>query len=296
MQNLALITVLFNSNEVLPDFFKSIGEQSYKNITLFLIDNSPSLKTRKIIESLSEQCNVKNIRHIENDENLGVAAANNIGIKLAIKNRCTDFIILNNDILFNDNNLFEKLLKLSDQKKLDMIAPKIYYHNSNRLWFAGGKYNKWKGGVKHFGDKQEDEGQYDKEGYISYAPTCFVYVKKEVFEKVGLMDEDYFVYSDDLDFMYRALRAGYNLYYLPNTNIYHKISVSTGGAYSSFSIYYMIRNRVFFIRKHFKFPVKQIAIFYTWLSLFILLLKSPQRHLWRKLNKGFFDGLKMPVK
>jgi GT2 family glycosyltransferase len=72
-----------------------------------------------------------------------------------------------------------------------------------------------------------------------------------VFEVIGVMDERYFVYSDDVDFMYRAMRAGLKLYLLPEAKLWHKVSGLTGGALSEFSLYYGSRGRALFLYKHF---------------------------------------------
>ncbi len=296
MNKLGLVTVLYNSDDVLEGFFKSVASQSYTDYVLYIVDNSPSSATRSLLKQLNTQFKITGITHIENEINTGVAAANNTGIKKAFEDGCTDFIILNNDIVFEDVNTFATLVDIANNNIADIIAPKIYYYGTKKIWYAGGSFNKWKGGIKHFGDRQEDKGLYDKPAYVSYAPTCFVYIKGEVFKKTGLMDETYFVYCDDLDFMYRALQHGFRLYYLPNPFIFHKISSSTGGTLSAFGIYYVTRNRIFFVRKFLRAPVKPIALFYTWFSLSVLLLISHKRNLIKKLNAGFADGFKLKAK
>lgn len=263
---LGLVTVLFKSEDVLPDFFKSISLQKYKNYKLYLIDNSPSTKTRELIANLNDKYKLSEVEHIENSINIGVAAANNIGIKKAIYDGCGDQIILNNDILFLDINLFDKLINLAQTNQHAIIAPKIFFYSSNKLWFAGSSFIKWSVNVKHRGEFKEDNSQYTS-GITQYAPTCFVYVKKEVFEKVGLMDERYFVYVDDLDFMYRVVNYGYTIWFENNLSLEHKISQSTGGKFSDFSLFYTIRNRVFFARKFYNSIQVLIVALYVFVSL-----------------------------
>lgn len=263
---LGLVTVLFKSNDVLPDFFRSISLQAYKNYKLYLIDNSPSEKTKELIANLNEKYKLSEIEYIENSFNIGVAAANNIGIKKAISDGCEDQIILNNDILFLNPNLFDKLIYIAQTNKQAIIAPKIFFYNSNKLWFAGSSFIKWSVNVKHRGEFKVDNNQYTS-GITQYAPTCFVYVKKEVFGKVGLMDERYFVYVDDLDFMYRVVNYGYTIWYENDLSLEHKISQSTGGKFSDFSLFYTIRNRVFFARKFYNPMEVVIVALYVFASL-----------------------------
>lgn len=263
---LGLITVLYKSDDVLPDFFKSIYVQTYKNYKLYLIDNSPSLKTKNIIANLQSTYPLTAIEHIENEHNVGVAAANNIGIKKAIEDKCADQIILNNDIVFNNPNLFEALIQLANKTNHAIIAPKIFFHNSKKIWYAGSSFTKWNVNVKHRGEFEEDTNKY-LSGVTPYAPTCFVYVKEEIFEKVGLMDERYFVYVDDVDFMYRVVKHGFSIWYENNLSLEHKISQSTGGKFSDFSLYYTVRNRIFFARKFYNLPKVFIATIYVIVSL-----------------------------
>jgi len=76
-------------------------------------------------------------------------------------------------------------------------------------------------------------------------------IRASVFERIGLMDERYFVYYDDTDFVFRCLKHGLRLVYQGSAELRHKVSSSTGGGGSDFSIYYYNRNRLFFIRKNY---------------------------------------------
>lgn len=291
---LALVSVLYQSDAVLPDFFKSIALQEHQNYVLYLVDNSPSSNTKNIIAELQNKYKLTAIQHIECSTNIGVAAANNIGIKKAIADGCQDQIILNNDIVFENTNLFSSLIKIATTTTHSVIAPKIHFYNSNKLWYAGSSFIKWNVNIKHHGEFEEDTNQYQSE-VTQYAPTCFVYVKKEVFETVGIMDERYFVYVDDLDFMYRVTQNGFSIWYENNLSIQHKISQSTGGKFSNFSLFYNIRNRIFFARK-FYHPLQTLVVaFYTWLSLsyhVIVTAKKPLALI--KVINAIKAGYKMP--
>jgi len=85
---------------------------------------------------------------------------------------------------------------------------------------------------------------------VTYTPTCCVLIRAELFAKIGLMDADYFVYVDDTDFMYRAMKAGASLFYLPGATLLHKVGRLTGGGESPFGLRYTARNRAYFMLKH----------------------------------------------
>ncbi len=134
-----------------------------------------------------------------------------------------------------------------------MTTPLIYYSHprENVVWCAGGYFQpRLAYRVLHYGDNEQDVGQFNQARIVTYAPTCCVLIRREVFDRVGLMDERYFVYADDTDFMLRAMNANQTLWYLPEAKLWHKISSLTGTPSSPFSMHYGARNRAFFIAKH----------------------------------------------
>ena len=263
---IGLVTVLYNGIEVLEGFFKSLSNQRYKNFVLYVIDNSPNEIALDEAKILANKFNIQS-EFIYNNANLGVAKGNNQGIELALKNNCDYILLLNNDIEFDENTIYD-MLQYAKEKNESIVVPKIYYHGTNNLWMAGGYISKLKGISPHRGDKEEDFGQYDNIEYINYAPTCFMLIKKEVFENVGLMDEKYFVYYDDTDFIWRTNKKGYKIVYFPKCKIQHKVSFSTGGGESIFSIYYTTRNRVYFIKKNFNIFYKYISLSFFYFTRF----------------------------
>ena len=84
-----------------------------------------------------------------------------------------------------------------------------------------------------------------------YAPTCCMLVRREVFDRIGLMDERYFVYWDDTDFCYRMYKAGLRLMCDSTVMMTHKVSSLTGGVASDFFIKFHHRNQIYYARKHF---------------------------------------------
>lgn len=159
---------------------------------------------------------------------------------------------------------------------------------------AGGYMDNWRALGVHCGYGKTDAPKYNVGKYISYAPTCFMMIAKEVFEKVGYMDEKYFAYYDDTDFVLRAKRAGFKLYYEPSVNILHKVSSSGGGDLSAFYIYYSNRNKIYFIRKNMKGFRRFFAIAYTRISRLFFWLKFNKAQK-KELVRGLKDGFKMQI-
>lgn len=294
MTKTGLVTVLYKSDDVLEGFFKSIAAQAYKDYILYLVDNSPNEISDGLIQKYLQQYPVSACRHIKSNGNIGVAAGNNTGIHHALKDGCTHVLLLNNDIETEENNVIGRLVSLCGEKGERMVVPKIFYYDTKKLWMAGGYMDNWRALGVHYGYGKADAPKYNVGQYISYAPTCFMIIAKEVFEKVGYMDEKYFAYYDDTDFVLRATKAGFKLYYEPSVNILHKVSSSGGGDLSAFYIYYSNRNKIYFIRKNLRGFKRFFAISYTLTARLFFWLKFNKTQK-KELVSGLKDGFKMQV-
>lgn len=292
MAKIGLVTVLFKSDTVLLDFFKSIAKQTHKDYILYLIDNSPAPSSDKIIEDCLAQNTITQYTHIKNIANIGVAEGNNIGIRQALADDCSHIILLNNDIELEQDFVFSNMLSLCEKGE-KIIVPKIFYYDTRKLWMAGGVMNKWRALGIHYGNGKDDAPEYNIAKYITYAPTCFMMIESSIFKTVGLMDAKYFAYYDDTDFVFRAIKAGYKMYYQPALTVLHKVSSSTGSN-PTFYVYYSTRNKIYFIRKNLKGIVKYFAICFTvFTRIFYYLWFDKERK--TKLIQGLRDGFKVPI-
>jgi GT2 family glycosyltransferase len=290
MSKIGLVTVLYKSDDVLEGFFRSISRQTYKDYILYLVDNSVNDFTNSLVKKLTETYPVTQCHHIKNSENVGVAAGNNIGARQSILDQCTHILLLNNDIEIDQDNVFNRLVYLCEERGETMVVPKIYYYGTQRLWMAGGYMDKWRALGVHFGYKKKDRSKYNIAKHISYAPTCFMIIAKQVFEKTGFIDEKYFAYYDDVDFVFRAAKNGFYIYYEPSISILHKVSSSAGTA-SPFYVYYSNRNKIYFIKKNLKGLNRYFAICYTIVSrIFFWMKYDPGRR--KKLIEGLRDGFR----
>lgn len=293
MAKIGIVTVLYNSSSVLEDFFKTLSQQTLKDFVLYIIDNkSPddSLSKSKELAIAYQESFLSVI--IENDDNYGIAAGNNIGVKRALEDNCDYILLSNNDIVMN-NDCISLLLSKIQETNIDMIVPKIFFYDEPLIWMAGGYFTKFSGGTRHIGSMKKDRPEYNKYRLISYAPTCVMLIKKDAFDKVGFFEEKFFVYFDDTDWVYRSRKRGLKLAYHPEAVVYHKESTSTGGQQSDFTIYYQLRNHFFFCKKNFfrfhywLFVMAKCAhhfLYYRWT------LNEHQRGV---ADKAIYDGLKM---
>lgn len=289
---IGIVTVLYNSEEVVDDFIVSLSRQVGVAFMLYVIDNSP---TPAGLDRCRELCQSHGIKaeFVFNNANVGVAKGNNQGITLARRDGCKYILLANNDTEFKPGTISALMQALLAGEAA--ATPKILYHGPEHLvWYAGGRIDSWTMRTPHVGMLQPDQGQYDRACHTGYAPTCFLLIDASVFDRVGLMDEQYFVYYDDTDFNWRLRCAGLKIRYVPDSVVQHKVSTSTGGGESPFSLYYINRNRVYFIRKNFTGLRKMVALGYTLMTRVLRSVLLPQAHSAR-LWSGVKDGLKLPL-
>lgn len=253
MTSIGLVTVLYNSLEMLPDFFKSVAAQKDIEYKIYLVDNSPNLNPEKDIQQIAEEYNIwQHCMYLPNKENVGVAAGNNIGVKKALQDLHSHILILNNDILFEDEYLFKYLLDKEVEGNHKIVGPLIYYYGTKVIWFVKEIFTNYNVFIKAIGIDENDQGQFPKELESECGPTCFLLFNREVFEEVGLFDENYFVYIDDTDYLRRCYNKGLNIKVFTQKTIEHKVSQSTGGKYSDFSYFYALRNRLYYCYKFYR--------------------------------------------
>ncbi|MFW2002447.1 glycosyltransferase family 2 protein [Acinetobacter ursingii] len=289
MKNIiALVTVLYKSADVLEAFIQSLVKQTNQDWKLYVVDNNEDVVDKECFYRLVNQYGLTNFEYIFNNKNLGISKGNNQGIQKSLENNFKYTLLLNNDIYF-DENCIKDTVEFASINNIDALVPKIYYAGTNKIWMAGGKISKIKGTTVHRGELEEDTNQYNITEFVEYAPTCYMLIDNNIFKNIGIMDERYFVYYDDTDFVYRMNKHGYNITYYPDILVHHMVSFSTGGSESNFSIYQGNKNRLIFIRKHFTLLEKFVFLNYFFISRLIKSLSytSSQRdQLFKAIKAG----------
>ncbi len=292
-KTVGVVTVTYNSQPVLDGFMRSMLAQTYPDFALYVIDNASQDNTLADLAGYQDP----RIQIIPNHENKGVAAANNQGIQASLQSGCDFVLLLNNDTEFAPR-LLETLVAEMDVRQCDMLTPKImYYDRPECLWFAGGHFSRWRAyATLHDGKGELDRGQFDVAHSIEYAPTCCLLIRKTVFERIGLMDETYFVYFDDADFCFRARRAGLKMWYSPSAVLLHKESSLTGGVQSAFALRFSARNKLYFLKKNLGSIWLLWAMLYQIYLIGRLIFGKDSLRAFNLRQGSFFAGLRLAVK
>jgi GT2 family glycosyltransferase len=240
---ISIITINYNQLEYTCELLQSLRNISYPNIEVIVVDNASRENPEPVIRARFPEATV-----ILSRENLGFAGGNNLGIEAA-KGKYLFF--LNNDTEV-DPHVFEPLVALFESREDAGIAsPKILYFNSGEtIQYVGcSRINPYTGRNHREGFKQKDVGQFDQLRETDLAHGAAMMVPRKVIDKVGVMPEFFFLYYEELDWCESIKNAGYKIYVVPQSKIYHKESMSVGKN-STLKTYYMTRNRLLFMRRH----------------------------------------------
>ena len=234
---------------------------------------------------------------IKNKKNHGFSGGNNIGIEYAMENFDPEYVLLlNNDTVVDKEFLNELILPLENDRVLGLSGPKIYYYTHNNqnniINFAGGKINFLTGTARHIGFNETDKQQYNEMEIVDYLEGSCILIRKNVFDEVGLLDDNYFAYWEETDFCMRALKKNYASIFVPKAKIWHKVSSSSKGKLKT---YYITRNRFWFNREHSN--KKQYTIFILYFFFIEFIFRLIMYILFDKNDtlcflKGIKDGVK----
>jgi GT2 family glycosyltransferase len=262
----SIITVNYNSTDVTVELLRSIRLLSYPSLEIIVVDNASK-------EDPGEQLReaYPGVKVIVSPVNLGFSGGNNLGIREATGKY---LFLVNNDTELTDG-LIEGLLDIFRRRPdAGMACPKFhFYYHPNVIEYAGyNALNVWRGSCTMVGNKEKDEGQYDREGSTPFAHGGAMMVPAAVVKEVGEMPECYFLYYEELDWSEQIKRKGYKIYYQPHALIYHKESMSVGKK-SLIKTYYHCRNRILFMRRN----VGPVAL--TAFTLYFLFVAVPKNSL-----------------
>jgi GT2 family glycosyltransferase len=226
---------------------------------IYLIDNASSTVAREELKKRYGLNPDVDLYHLE--KNTGYAGGMNYGIRLALKNEQIDTIVLlNNDTTVQPDSLIQLATCLSDQNNFHIATPKILYEDNKTIWSTGERVfypllwaNREKGKI--------DASNLHRFKNINCVTGCAMAIKREVFEKIGLLDEAYFAYVEDVDFCKRAVDAGFHLICCAGSRILHKESRSLGD-FSPGKQHLLTRNKAYFIQKN--IPPIWWPVSFTW--------------------------------
>lgn len=261
-----IVVLNFNGRDVIKKCLNNIFKSDYPNFEVVLVDNNSSDDSFEIART-----NFSKAYFIKNEENLGFSTGNNIGIKFALERKADFIFLLNNDTEVEADCL-SKLIEAAEKlgKEAGILSPVIFKNDSREVWFSGGKINWLKMRTEHFSEIKTQE--FYKSGFIS---GCAMLIRREVFEAVGLLDEDYFLYWEDADFSFRAQKYGFKNFIVSSAWLYH---FEKSEQRLRNKIYWLVISGLVFFKKNTPWWLR------PWIEIYILARKT-KNFIDRKLKK-----------
>lgn len=197
------------------------------------------------------------LKLIENGANLGFAEGNNRAIQQAIDTDAEFVLLLNNDTVI-DSNLLSAFVRAAEMfPDGGVFGPKIYhYGEKEKIWYAGGYWDASTLSFEEKGAGCRDEGQFDQLAETEWVIGCAMFIRADVFRKIGLLEAKFFLNSEEIDFCSRAQRAGFSCVFVPDAQVWHKISVSFGGEHSPMKEYFSARNRLLWAKRNASYSLR----------------------------------------
>ncbi len=269
MKKIYIIVLNYHGYDDTIECIGSLLQLNFQNFQIIVVDNS---ETREEFDKFKinykdmdffEEFNIfpsnKKIIFIKALKNKGFSAGNNIGIKYAFFNGESDYIwILNNDTVVENNSLIYLVNKMGESHGyIGFLGNKLLYYNSDIIQGLGGKYNKFIAQSITLGAFEKDKGQYDTvdvKTKVDYPIGASLFFKKDCLLEVGLLNETYFLYFEEMDYVARAKNMGWDFDICYKAKVWHKEGRSTKNNKNfrtDFSDYINLKNRILFTKRYF---------------------------------------------
>lgn len=231
-----VIVLNYNGGPDLERCLAGLLRLDYPRLEIVLVDNRSDDGSFEKAKELFPR-----LTFIQNSQNLGFAAGNNVGIKYALERDAQYVWLLNNDAEVEPNSLARLVEAVETEPKIGLASPLILGEDA-AVWFSGGKLDWWR--MKTYHETAPRAEAYFGSDYLS---GCALLIRAEVFKKVGLLDEDYFLYWEDADFSWRTRRAGYKLAVLPAGRVRHR---ERSRSEQSRKTYWLVLSGLLFFKKN----------------------------------------------
>ncbi|NDD57743.1 MAG: glycosyltransferase family 2 protein [Chlamydiae bacterium] len=242
---ISIVILNWNGKQDTLECLKSLGHLNYSNYNIIVVDNGSTDDSCAVIRS-----EFPNVILLEQQQNLGFAAGCNVGIKKAMNDGSDAVCLLNNDTIVDSNFLTAYVTMSAKYPSIGILGAKILmYNNHNQLDHLGGMWNPAKAQFDFIGNKAEVNAlQWDEQCELDYVCGAAFFVKKEVFNTIGFLEEPFFLIWEEADFCFRAKKAGFLVKSCLDAIIFHKVSASfTSKAHST---YFWWRNRLYWIQRN----------------------------------------------
>ena len=287
LTTVGVIITAWNQAEVTAECLDSLAAVSAPPLAIIVVDNGSDPPLRPLL-----QPRYPHVQFLRNEENLGFAGGYNTGIRYALDQNLPYLFLLNNDTVVDPASVTALVTAVQQDPRLGLVMPKIYYAaDPQRIWAAGANYRPILGELRDDWRGQMDSAVAECPRLIQFAPFCAVLLPQSVVQTVGLLDETFFLYYEDLDYCQRLGRAGYTLQMIPTAKVWHKVSVSSGGWHSPLERFLIAQSSGRYFRRYGAGWRMMFVLPYRLASALRLTMGMVWRRQWRPL-RAYWLGLR----
>lgn len=287
---LSIVIVNWNLKEETRACIQSILEAGAKPQQIILVDNASEDGSVPMMRELFGTA----LKILEMEKNLGFAGGNNAGIREALGGRAEWVLLLNNDTVIAKDMLLRLEKATHDYPTYGILAPLIFYYDAPEIiWYLGHHLIPGTMITRPILQNKSCPAHLPALIEVDFLVGCGVMIRREVFERIGLLDESFFMYAEETDFFWRA-RAVTRLACIPAAHMWHKVSMSANRDKPK-TRYYRIRNQIFFYRRYAR-GLQPVGMWFF--TLFRVLAMSVREVLqkqpalftatWRGFGEGWF--------
>jgi GT2 family glycosyltransferase len=253
-----VIILNYNGKETINACLASVFKNNYPNFEVVVVDNNSTDGSFEMAKSGFSKANF-----IKNEENLGFSSGNNAGIRFSLE-RGAEYVFLMNNDAEGEVDFLKNIVHVAEEKKeTGVLSPVIFNKETKQIWFSGGKINWLRMKSVHETDAKKEEASESE-----YVTGCAMLIRAEVFKKIGLFDEDFFLYWEDADFSIRSRRAGFKNTVVSNSWVYHSEKSNENNRNK---IYWLVFSGILFFKKNTPW------FFKPWIFFFLFARKTKNR-------------------
>jgi hypothetical protein len=239
----AVIVLNWNNRDDTLGCLESLRHLDYPNYEIVVVDNGSTDGSVEAVGAFFPKATI-----LETGENLGFAEGNNVGLRHTLAHGADYVVLLNNDTEVAPDFISLLVDAVGATPQAGVAGPTIYYFDRpTTIWSAGGAIDWRRGDTQMIGLDEVDEGQYGTIREVDFVTGCALLARREVIERVGMLDPRFFMYYEEAEWCVRAARAGYKILHVPQAHVWHKI-MPTQQTASPHIHYYVTRNQLLFLK------------------------------------------------
>ncbi len=239
-----ILVLCHNGRDLTLACLESLCQQTYAHQQVLVIDNASQDGTPEAVRAAYPDLGL-----IRTGANLGYAGGNNLGIRAALQRGAEAVFLVNNDTWLDPDCVARLVSALEADPRIGVIGPMVYTWEEGRvISSAGGAIDWWHADAINIGMGEDDHGQY-RARPVDFVNGCGLMITRRAIERVGLLDERYFMYWEEADWCVRVRRAGLGVHFEPGAWMRHKAAIRADRLGPA-TLYYQTRNRLLFFATH----------------------------------------------